>query len=202
MKPLLLILSFLPLIAFSLLTRLLPSGDVGVAGLVAAVCAAIATVAVRPVWPPKILNASSLVLFTALTIAGFAGGAGTDRWLATWAGAGVGLVIGLIILALVPVMPFTEQFARQNTPQACWASPTFKKINRVLSTAWGVAIVGVGIARVIAAVIDRSGGSHRFADLLLGTAVPVVIVLYMLNFSKTYPDRVAHGQDAPSVSPS
>jgi hypothetical protein len=31
MKPLPLILSFLPLIAFSLLTRLLPSGDVGVA---------------------------------------------------------------------------------------------------------------------------------------------------------------------------
>jgi hypothetical protein len=53
MKPLPLILSFLPLIAFSLLTRVLPSGDVGVAGLVAALCAAVATVAVRPVWPPR-----------------------------------------------------------------------------------------------------------------------------------------------------
>jgi hypothetical protein len=73
MKPLLLILSFLPLIAFSLLTRLLPSGDVGVAGLVAALCAAVATVAVRPVWPPKILNATSLALFTGLAVAGFAG---------------------------------------------------------------------------------------------------------------------------------
>jgi hypothetical protein len=29
-----------------------------------------------------------------------------------------------------------------------------------------------------------------------------VIVLYMLNFSKTYPDRVTHGQEAPSVSAS
>ncbi|HUB22078.1 MAG TPA: hypothetical protein VMA97_06700 [Streptosporangiaceae bacterium] len=191
MKSLLLILSFLPLIAFSLLTRLLPSGDVGVAGLVAAICAAVATVAVRPVWPPKILNASQLLLFTGLAIAGFAEGSGTDRWLATWAGAGVGLVLGLVILVLVPVMPFTEQFARQTTPQAYWASPTFKQINRALSAAWGVAIVGVGVSRIAAAVIARSAG-HRLPDLLLGTAIPIVIVLYMLRFSKSYPDRVAH----------
>jgi hypothetical protein len=57
----------------------------------------------------------------------------------TWAGAGagVGLVIVLVVLVLVPVMPFTEQYARQSRPQAYWASPTFKKINRVLSVAWG-----------------------------------------------------------------
>ena len=55
----------------------------------------------------------------------------------TWAGAGVGLVIVLVVLVLVPVMPFTEQYARQSTPRAYWASPTFKKINRVLSVAWG-----------------------------------------------------------------
>lgn len=199
MKPLLLVLSFLPLIAFSLLTRLLPSGDVGVAGLVAAVCAVIAMLAVRPVWPPKILTVISLVLFTALAIAGFTVGAGTDHWLATWTGSGVGLVVGLVILVLIPVIPFTEQFARQSTPQAYWASPTFKKINRVLSAAWGVAIFAVGVSRVAAAVIERHG-SHRLPDLLLGTAVPILLVLYMLKFSKTYPESVTQEQSRPSVS--
>lgn len=116
------ILSFLPLIAFSLLTRVLPSGDVGVAGLVAA-------------------------LFTAPAVAGFAGSAGTDRWLATWAGSGVGLVVGLVILALIPVMPLTGQFTRPSTPKAYWASPTFKKINRVLSAGWGAAIFASGVSR-------------------------------------------------------
>jgi hypothetical protein len=192
MKPLMLVLSFLPLIAFSLLARLLPSADVGVAGLVAAACAAVATVAVRPVWPPKILNASSLVLCTSLAVAGFAGSAGTDRWLSTWAGAGVGLVIGLVILALIPVMPFTEQFARQTTPQAYWGSPTFKKINRVLSIAWGAAIVALGVSRVVAAAIERHTASGRLPDLLLGTAIPIVIIVYMLKFSSSYPDRVTH----------
>jgi hypothetical protein len=195
MKPLPLILSFLPLIAFSVLARLLPHGDIGAAGLTAAVIAAIAMVAVRPVWPPKILNATSVVLFTVLAIAGFASGAGLDRWLATWAAAGVGLVMGLVILALVPVTPFTEQFARQSTPQAYWSSPTFKQINRVLSTGWGVALCGVGVARLAAAAVNGHT-THRLPDLLLGLAVPALILIYMLRFSKSYPDRVTHQSPA------
>ncbi len=196
MKPLMLILSFLPLIAFSVLARLLPHGDVGVAGVTAAVIAAIALVSVRPVWPPKILNACSFVLFTALAVAGLLGSAASDRWLATWAAAGVGLVMGLVILALVPVMPFTEQFARQSTPRAYWASPTFKQINRVLSLAWGAALVAVGVSR-LAAVAINGHTTRRLPDLLLGLAVPALITLYMLRFSKSYPDRVAHRQDSP-----
>ena len=198
MKPLPLILSFLPLVAFSVLARLLPYSDIGAAGLTAAVIAVIAMVAVRPVWPPKILNATSFVLFTALAIAGFASGHGLDRWLATWAAAGVGLVMGLVILALVPVMPFTEQFARQSTPQAYWASPTFKQINRVLSLGWGAALAGVGVSR-LAAVAINGHTTRRLPDLLLGLVIPGLILTYMLKFSKSYPDRVTH--QAPAEAP-
>lgn len=56
------------------------------------------------------------MLFTVLAIARFAGSAGTDRWLATWAAAGVGLVMGLVILALVPVMPFTPRAIPTTSP--------------------------------------------------------------------------------------
>jgi hypothetical protein len=52
-------------------------------------------------------------------------------------GAGVGLILGLIILILVPFIPFTEQFARESVPRSQWTSPTFKKINLGLSAAWG-----------------------------------------------------------------
>jgi hypothetical protein len=194
MKPLALILAFLPLIAFSLLSRFLPSSDIGVAALVAAVIAGVAMVTIRPLWPPKILNACSLILFALLAVLGFALGKGDDSWLATWGGAGVGIVIGLVILALIPVMPFTEQFARESTPEAVWNSPTFKQINRVLSIAWGVAIVGLGVSRVVAAVIDQHTASHRLPEILLGAAVPVVIIVYMLKFSKSYPARVTHSE--------
>ena len=195
MKPLPLILSFLPLIAFSLLARLLPHGDVGVAALTAAVIAVIAAVAVRPVWPPKVVNATSIVLFTVFAVVGFAGSAGTDRWLATWAAAGVALVMGLVILALIPVMPFTEQFARLSTPQAYWSSPTFKQINRVLSVAWGVALIAVGASRVVAVAVNGHT-TRRLPDLLLGLVIPGLILTYMLKFSKSYPERVTHQAQA------
>jgi hypothetical protein len=195
MKPQTLILAFLPLVVFSALSRFLPHGYIGIAGLAAAVIALIAILTSHPVWPPKILNTCSLLLFALIAVLGFTLGTNDDRWLATWGGAGVGLILGTVILALIPVMPFTEQFARESTPRAYWSSPTFKKINRVLSAAWGVAIFAVGVSRVAAAAINGHT-THRLPELLLGLVVPGVIVLYMLKFSKSYPDRVAHHEPA------
>jgi hypothetical protein len=195
MKTLTLILAFLPLVVFSVLARFLPHGYIGVAGLAAAVVALIAIVTSPPVWPPKILNTCSLVLFAVIGVLGFTLGKNDDRWLAIWGGAGVGLVLGLIILVLIPVMPFTEQFARDATPRAYWSSPTFKKINRVLSSAWGLAIFAVGVSRIAAAAIN--GHTTRpLPESLLGLVVPGVIILYMLKFSKSYPDRVTHHESA------
>jgi hypothetical protein len=189
MKPLTLILAFMPLIVFSVLSRFLPHGYIGVAALVAAAVALVAILATRPIWPPKILNTCSLVLFAVLAVLGLTLGKNDDRWLAVWGGAGVGIVLGLIILALIPAMPFTEQFARETTPQAYWTSPTFKQINRVLSAGWGVAIFAIGASRVAAAAINGHT-TRRLPELLLGLLVPVVIIVYMLRFSKSYPDKV------------
>ena len=198
MKTLTLIFTFLPLIVFSVMARFLPHDYIGVAGLVAAVMAIIAIATSHPVWPPKIINACSLVLFALIAVLGFTAGSHDDRWLATWGGAGMPLIIGLIILVLVPVVPFTEQFARETTPPAYWSSPTFTKINRVLSAGWGLAIFAVGVSRVAAAAI-KGHTTHRLPELLLGLAVPSVILLYMLRFSKSYPDRVT--RHAPTQVP-
>jgi hypothetical protein len=175
MKPVTLILAFLPLIAFSLLSRLLPHDYIGVAGLVAAVIALCAMAASRYRWPPKILNTCSFVLFALIAALGFSLSKGDDRWLATWGASGIGLVIGLVILVLVPVMPFTEQFAREATPEPYWGSPTFKTINRVLSAAWGAAIAALGVSRLVAAAIDGHT-TRRLPDTLFGLVIPVVII--------------------------
>jgi hypothetical protein len=200
MKPLPLILGFLPLVAFSLLARLLPSHDFGIAALISAVVAVIAIVAHRPVWPPMILTGSQLILLVILTIVGFASSAGTDHWLATWLAPAFSGIMGLIILALIPVMPFTEQFARETTPQQYWSSPTFKRINRVLSTAWGAAIVAIGISRLVAAAIKDHPGSHTVLELVFSAVIPVVILVYMLKFSKSYPERVTKTEPQPASS--
>ena len=195
MKPLSLIIAFTPLIVFSLLSRVLPHDYIGVAGLVAAVAALIALLISRPWWPPKIVTAISLILFTVTAVLGFTLSKNDDRWMATWGGAGIGLVVGLIILALVPIIPFTEQFARESTPRAYWGSPTFKKINRVLSAGWGVAIFAAGASRVVAAAIDGHT-TRRLPETLLGLIVPVAVIIYMLKFSRSYPDKVTHHEPA------
>jgi ABC-type Fe3+-siderophore transport system permease subunit len=204
MKPLTLIMSFLPIIAFSLLSKVLPHGDIGWAALIAVIFAVINIVTHRPYLPPKILNVTQVAMFVIVTVVSFVGDASTDRWVAIWIPPAVALVVGVVILAMIPVVPFTEQFARQSTPQAYWSSPTFKQINRVLSLGWGVALVGVGISRLIAVIIEQnSTGSHRAIDLVFAAAIPVVILIYMLRFSKSYPEKITHHDEGPThTSPS
>jgi hypothetical protein len=71
------------LIVFSLLSRLLPHGDIGIAGLAAALVALAVILTSHPIWPPKILNTCSFVLFALTAILGFTLGKNDDRWLAT-----------------------------------------------------------------------------------------------------------------------
>ena len=64
----------------------------------------------------------------------------------------------------------------------------------MLSTGWGVAIFAVGVSRVIAAAINGHT-TRRLLEIMLGLVVPVAIIVYMLKFSKRYPDaspRVRH----------
>jgi hypothetical protein len=182
MRPLTLILAFAPLIVFSVLARFLPYGLIGVVALAAAVAAVLTTLTSRP---PKFLSTCSLVLFAVIAILGSGLGQGGKEWLATWGGAGIGLAVGLVILVLIPVVPVTEEFARETTPRAYWSSPTFRKINRVTSAGWGVAIFMVGISRVVAAAVDQ-GSSRRLPELLLDLIVPTVIIVGALEFSYSY----------------
>ena len=197
MKPRSIVVAFLPLVVFSVLARLLPHGSIGIAGLAAAAVALLVIVTSHPIWPPKILSAISLVLFAVYAVLGFTVGKNDDRWLAGWGGAGVALVLGLLILAVIPIIPFTEQFARESVPKEQWSSPTFKKINRVLSTAWGLAICAIGASRLAAVAV---GG--RLSQIVLGAVLPVVIIVYMIKYSKSYPARVLHAEPDAGRSPS
>src|ERR1700722_2616161 len=184
-----LIIGFLPLFAFSLLAKFLPSGHIGFAGLVAALLSLAVMLTSRPVWPPKLLNASSFILFAVLAVLGFSLGKGDDSWLAAWTGAGVAIIIGVVMLVLIPVIPFTEQYARESVPREEWGSPTFKRVNRGLSVAWGASVVLIGLFR-LAAAAARHSSAHTLAQILLGAAVPLIIIVFMLKFTQSYPERV------------
>ena len=197
MKPLSLITGFLPWIAFSLISTRMAGNGVAWSALIAVAITIVAMAISRPAWPPKILNVGSAVLFGVIAIIGFVGGPAVDEWLYTWAAAGVGVALGLFVLATVPFMPFTEQYARESTPRAYWGSPTFKKINRVLSLAWGAAITVMGLASIAVSALGlraTSESSDNLPELLLNWVVPVGLIWFMVKFTATYPEKVTGGQ--------
>ncbi|MGR6966585.1 hypothetical protein ACU610_19175 [Geodermatophilus sp. URMC 61] len=193
MTPLALVTGFLPWIVFSVVAQRLAADEVAWGALVAAVMAAVAVLRDRRRHGPQILDLGSLVLFAVIAVTGFVGGPGVDRWLFEWGRPLVGVVLGLYLLLTVPVLPFTAEYARQTTPREYWGSPTFTKINRVLSTAWALAITAMGAASLLTTALGvdatDTSGTHLL-ELLLDWVVPVVVICAMVRFTATYPDRV------------
>jgi hypothetical protein len=199
MNPLKLALGFLPWIVFSFAAQRLAADGVAWAALLAVAMTLVSVITARRRHGPKILNLGSLLLFGLIAVVGFLGGPGVDQWLFEWGRPLVGVVLGLYVLATVPVMPFTEEYARQTVPHQYWGSPTFRKINRVLSAAWGAAIVVMGAVSLLVTFLDAhatSPGSNHLVDLLLNWVVPIAVIWGMVKFTAVYPDRVSNAAPA------
>ena len=116
MSPLSLILGFLPLIAFSVLSGRV--ADNGAAWAAAVACAiAVVLLVVKWTWPPKMVDALQALVFGVIAVVGFVGGRDIDAWLFDWAIGLTTLTLGVLILLFLPVMPFTEQYARESVPK-------------------------------------------------------------------------------------
>jgi hypothetical protein len=201
LTPLALITGFLPWIVFSVVSQRLAADAVAWSALLATAMAAVAVLRDRRRHGPQILDLGSLVLFAVIAVTGFVGGTGVDRWLFEWGRPLVGVVLGLYLLLTVPVLPFTAEYARRTTPREYWDSPTFRRINRVLSAAWAVAITAMGAASVLTTAlgVDATGtlGAHLL-ELVLDWVVPVVVICAMVRFTATYPDRVTGAAGPPA----
>lgn len=187
------VLGFLPWIVFSFVAQRLDANGVAWSATIAAAMSLVAVIAALRRHGPKILNLGSLVLFTAIAVVGFAGGPAVDAWLFEWGRPLAGVLLGLYVLATVPVMPFTEEYARQSVPRQYWGSPTFRRINRVLSAAWGAAIVVIGAAGLLVTVLDAhavDASRNHTVDLLLNWVVPIAVIWGMVKFTAAYPERV------------
>lgn len=193
MKPLSIILGFIPWIAFSFLAHRIAADAVAWSALIGVALVLVTMAMQKPFWPPSVLNVGMLLPLTLIAVVGFVGGPDVDAWLYDWAVPGVGLFLGLFILVLVPFAPFTERFAREATPKAYWGSPTFKKINRVLSGAWGLAIVVMGVCSLVVAALDLYSddfATPAFGELLLNWVIPIAVIVTMIKFTVRYPERV------------
>ncbi|GEL22391.1 hypothetical protein PSU4_13450 [Pseudonocardia sulfidoxydans NBRC 16205] len=185
--------AFLPWIAFTVVAQRLAADGVAWSALIAVAMTVVALLWDRARNIPMQLNIYSGVLFATMAVAGFVGGREVDQWLFEWGRPLVGVVLGLLILATVGVRPFTAEYAKKDLPREAWTSPVFVKINRVLSAAWGAAIVVIGLSGVVVAALEgqpTGTDSPYLLDLALNWVVPIVALVWAVHFTKTYPDRV------------
>lgn len=210
LNPITLFVGFIPWIAFAVISTRIAADGVAWSALVAAVLSALFIVWAVRTNGPKLLNIYSLVLFTLITVVGFIGDAGVDRWLYEWGRPLVGVVLGVAILVTAPFLPFTAEFARKSTPQEYWHSPLFTRINLMLSAVWGVAVLLMGVCAVLVTAFEAHAldtSSPHLAELFLNWVIPIVLIVGMIRFTDVYPGRerekwmAAHGGEPGAGAP-
>jgi len=111
------------------------------------------------------------------------------------------IVIAVVALGSLAVgRPFTEYYAKRETPREYWDTPTFRKINRVLTGLWGGVFV-------VNALCDAAVGFWGANPDVFNWVVPVVAIVVAVKITGWYPEHVKarldeqqHGaHEAPSI---
>jgi hypothetical protein len=175
---------FYSLIAWAAFTILADHGGtrfVPVAALIACLIAVAITVYNTRGSSLKLIDATGVVTFAAMTAIAFAGNDAVRRHIVDYGRGGCALVLGLVMLASILVTPFTEQYARESVPQQYWTSPIFHAVNRKLTALWGAAIVVMSGSHFISGYLQAAGELHHRENLVLNWVIPVLLVLGVIK---------------------
>jgi hypothetical protein len=135
---------------------------------------------------PKLLEVTGAVVFLGLGVVAFAM-PGSDAFLAGYGRALAALVLAVVIFATLPVMPFTEQYARESVPEQFWHTGRFRATNQRISAVWGAVIVGMAVCHGVAGVFDSPntvvGPLYRPIDLVFNWVVPALLLWAAVAFT-------------------
>jgi hypothetical protein len=138
----------------------------------------------------KLLDIVSIVFFGALTIAGLVLDRDQLDWLEDYSQAISSGALAIVVLGSLLVIPFTEQYAREQAPREVWDTPLFKRVNRMLTLVWGVVFAIAAILGVIAQQVDSG------ADWL-NWIIPIALVVGAFKFTAWYPEQARAAAGAP-----
>ena len=83
-------------------------------------------------------------------------------------------VLGIAATASILLgRPFTETFARRETPQELWDTPQFRDANRVITTAWAVSFLVTAAVLAVLLLIAPDALGVRIAVQVVGFVVPI-----------------------------
>ena len=146
----------------------------------------------------KIIDAAGIVTFTVMAILAFTGSDSLRRNIVDYGRGACALILAVVMLGSILIVPFTEQYAREQIPREYWHSPEFKAVNRHISAAFGIAVLAMTVCHFYSGYLESHTGLSTRDNLILNWVLPIVFVLAALK----YTDRVKGASPEPNAEPS
>ncbi len=177
------VLGFAPWIIFTVLCAPTTWEWATLTALIAAVVLAV------PEWwrsrEVSLLDVVSVVFFAVLSILALVVDRADLMWVENRAQLLSSGVLTLVVLTGLAIgKPFTEHYARQSVPRRYWTSPTFHRINVVITGVWAAAFA---VNALCDAVVMLAPGTST----LLNWMVPALALVAAVRFTMWYPDHVS-----------
>jgi hypothetical protein len=169
---------FLPWIIFWVVSSPSTWKVAAVGALIAAVIVSIPD-AMRP-GGVKILDLGTIGFFAIVSILAIFLDRKDLSWFEDWAQFISSIALAAIAFVSLAFTPFTEQYARDSTPQELWNTLGFKRINRQLTLFWGVIFALTAVSGVIA--IKGSHSSRDFFTWIL----PIILIVGGFKVQRRY----------------
>jgi len=182
------VLSFAPWIIFTVVTQSQSTWEWGaLAALVAALILAIPWRGGRSI---KVIDAAAVVFFGVLAVLGLFVDASQLDGLERNSQVLSSFALAAIAFGSLLVMPFTEQYAREQVEREYWDSPVFKRTNRVLTAVWGAAFTVAGVCGIVQQYVSGS------AVDLFNWIIPVAVIVGAMKFTGYYAAAAAGRAEA------
>ena len=134
----------------------------------------------------KVIDAAGIVTFAVMTVLAFTGSHDVREHIVDYGRGACALVLAMVMLGSLLVVPFTEQYAREQVPRAYWHSPVFKSLNRHISAAFGIAVLVMAAGHFVSGWLESRGDLTSILNLILNWAIPILVILRAIK----YTDRV------------
>jgi hypothetical protein len=131
----------------------------------------------------KIIDASGVLTFAAITVIAFVSDDSVRHHLVDYGRGGAALILAAVMFGSLLFMPFTEQYARESVPEQYWHSPVFRAVNRKITAIWGTAILIMAGGHLLSGHLEAAGELHRRTNLTLNWIIPVLLVLGALKLT-------------------
>ncbi|MEU5209176.1 hypothetical protein [Streptomyces sp. NPDC020742] len=134
----------------------------------------------------KILEVADVVFFAAMAVIGIFASPGMLRWLENYSGEVSSIALTVIALGSMALrVPFTLQYAREQTPPEVWNEPGFLRTNYLITGAWGAAFAVAAIAGAFGDLV-----LHNSNNVWTGWIIQIAAIIVALQFTRWYPDVV------------